>query len=502
MNYDKLIFGKNNKENIVSLEIDNDYCEIFLEDKDGNVSNEWVKNQYWILSNEPHGKDWGRLSGDQFYKWGKKYDDFSSYIKERNWLKKKQAQIYYISNDKESFMILNGYTYFKNVKVKDVSTLAFDIETTGLVLDETSKVLLISNSFRRNGILERRLFSFEDYSSQSSLLEAWCEWVRTINPSVIIGHNIFGYDFPYLQFIAEREETTLSLGRDDSDLKFDPWESKFRIDGSKDLTYKRCHIYGRNIIDTLFLSYKHDIGRAYDNYKLKYIIEKEGLQVKDRQFYDGGEIRNNYTKPDEWVKIKKYAEHDADDALALYDLMIPPFFYLTPSIPKTFQQMLYTASGSQINSLMVRSYLQDSHSIAKANEVQRFEGALSAGFPGIYSNVFKVDVASLYPSIMLEYKTYDKVKDPRANFIKMVQYFTDERLKNKKIAKETKDPYYSGLEQAQKIIINSAYGMMGATGLNYNSLDNAAFVTTKGREILQKAIVWATGSEYAQLQVS
>jgi DNA polymerase, archaea type len=501
MKYDSLIFGKDQTENIVSIEVSDEWLEVFTE-TNGIIDNHWLPNIYWILSNTPHGQGWTKLEGNQHYCWGKKYSNFQSYIKERNWLKKKQADIYYVSNDKEASMILNGMTYFKNMKVQDVSTLAFDIETTGLVHDETSKVLLISNTFGKNGTTTRRLFCFDNYPSQSALLDDWCKWVKTIDASVIIGHNIFGYDLPYLQFIADREQTSLKLGRDDSELKWDGWESKFRIDGSKDLHYKRCHIYGRNIIDTLFLSYKHDIGRNYDNYKLKYIIEKEGLEVKDRQFYDGSKIRDNYLIPEEWVKIKKYAEHDADDALALYNLMIPPFFYLTPSIPKTFQQMLYTASGSQINAFLVRSYLQEGHSISKTSEPQKFEGALSAGFPGIYSNVFKTDVSSLYPSIMLEYNTHDKFKDPKQNFSKMVKYFTNERLANKKLAKETNDLYYTGLEQAQKIIINSAYGMMGTPGLNYNSPHNAAFVTTKGREILQKAIIWATGEPYTQLQIS
>jgi DNA polymerase I len=317
-----------------------------------------------------------------------------------------------------------------------------------------------------------------------------------MNPSVMLGHNIFGYDIPYLIYCADQAGTSLALGRDESSIRVDNWVSKYRVDGSKTLDYMRAHVYGRNIIDTLFLSYKYDIGRNYDNYKLKYIVAKEGLEVENRVFYDGGQIRFKYTDVVEWKKIKEYCIHDSDDALALYDLMIPAFFYLTPSIPKTFQQMLYTASGSQINSFMVRSYLQNGMSVSKTTEAQNFEGATSFGTPGIYRNVFKVDTASLYPSVMLTYNIHDKYKDEKNHFIQMVSYFTKERLKNKKIAKETKDPYYSGLEQAQKIVINSCFGMMGAVGLNYNSPSNAALITRKGREVLQQAIEWAQKKNY------
>ena len=60
------------------------------------------------------------------------------------------------------------------------------------------------------------------------------------------------------------------------------------------------------------------------------------------------------------------------------------------------------------------------------------------------------------------------------------------------MGKQTGDRYYKDLEQAQKIGINSAYGMLAAR-VNFNSPINAAFVTKKGREILGQAIEWASG---------
>ena len=43
----------------------------------------------------------------------------------------------------------------------------------------------------------------------------------------------------------------------------------------------------------------------------------------------------------------------------------------------------------------------------------------------------------------------------------------------------------------QKIVINSAYGVLGTGGLNFNSFHNADRVTAKGREILTIGINWA-----------
>ncbi len=98
---------------------------------------------------------------------------------------------------------------------------------------------------------------------------------------------------------------------------------------------------------------------------------------------------------------------------------------------------------------------------------------------------------------MRQYRVHSKEKDPQGLFLNLVDYFTDERLKNKKLGKETGDRYYKDLEQSQKIAINSMYGFLGTSKLNYNYPEGAAEVTRHGRRILQQAIKWATGKEWA-----
>ena len=78
----------------------------------------------------------------------------------------------------------------------------------------------------------------------------------------------------------------------------------------------------------------------------------------------------------------------------------------------------------------------------------------------------------------------------------MVEFFYNERFEDKKMYKETKDRYYKDMEQAKKIVINSSYGLLGATGLNFNSSDLADFVTKTGRDIIKFTIKWATGKDY------
>lgn len=496
MNYDSILYGKNNKEFIVSIEPNDNTTELFIQQEDGSIRSEVVKNKYWILSNKEIGQSWSKLKGDLHYKWGKQFDERSEFLKARQYLKKND--IWSIFNDKEAFMVKDGYTYFKGMKPSDISILAFDIETTGLNHDETAKLLCIANTFRDSkGQIIRRLFSYDEFLDEKTLINAWCRWVRLMDPSVMCGHNIVSFDLPYMQHIADRCGTSLEIGRDCSDIKFDNYESKFRKDGSQTIDYKKCHIYGRSVADTFFISVKYDIARKYESYALKAIIKHEGLEVKNRVFYDASQIRFNYQNPIEWNKIKQYAIFDGDDTLALFDLMVPATFYWTQMVPKGFQQIIESATGSQINSMMVRSYLQEGHSIPKGDKTQdEFVGALSRGVPGIHSNVISFDVASLYPSIILQYEIYDKEKDPNVNFLKMVKSLTQQRLADKKMAKETGLQYYKDMEQSKKVGVNSFYGFLAAPGLNFNYLEGAATITKYGREILKSAIKWASSQDF------
>lgn len=491
----ELIYGKSDIQNIVSLEVRDEITELFIQQTDNSIKSELVPNHYWILSHNKISEKWHKLNGNLHFQYGRQFQNYEEFQKVKKFLK--EDDIFTIHDPKENFMSLKGITYFKGLIPSQISILSFDLETTSLNPNiPEAKLLLISNTFRKNDILTKKLFSYDEFQDEGEMISSWCKWVREMDPSIICGHNINGFDLNYLTVIGRKYNVKLKLGRDDSKMRTNTYESRFRKDGSQELHYFKSYIYGREIIDTMFLAYKYDIARNYPSYGLKPIIEYEKLKKVNRTFYDASQIRFNYTNPIEWIKIKEYAKDDSDDSLALFDLMAPAQFYLTQMVPKSFQSITESASGSQINSMLIRSYLQNAHSIPKATQAFKFEGAISLGISGIHKNVLSFDVASLYPSIMLQYNVNDISKDPDNNFIKILEILTNERLKNKKLAKETKKQYYKDMEQSQKIYVNSMYGFKGAVGLNFNDPLGANIVTQKGREILKSAIEWATSKKF------
>lgn len=490
MSINKLIYGKQEVDCIVNISVKNDTAYIFQE-MEGTVSCVEMPYKHWVLSPRWEPK-FEKLDGNQWFRFIRLLDsdEFQDYKKQIY-----QKQLYTIRHKAENFMTYEGYTYFRNMTPGEVSVLSCDIETSGLdPKAKNARVFLITNTFRRDGKITQKAFIVDDYNNDVEMIEDWCNWVRQMDPSILCLHNGMSFDLPYLNQRMVDHDKQLLLGRDGSAIDIETHSREIRVDGSQSYSYNRSNIFGREIVDTYFLAIKYDIFKKYQSYGLKAIIKQEGLEKEGRTFIDAAKIAKEWNTPNKALIIQ-YGIEDSDDALKLFDLMIPSFFYLANYVPKTLQGMTESATGSQINSVLVRAYLQDGYSIPKSSEHQAYEGAISFGIPGIYRKCWKVDVVGMYPSIILANKLYDKHKDTKGYFLQLIQFFFTERVKNKKLFSQTQKKKYDDLQQMQKILVNSGYGFLGGTGLNFNSPAIAAFITSEGRSIISKAIKWASNED-------
>ena len=294
---EQLIYGKSDLSRIVSIEVEEDKSIIYTLDENLNTVRQEAPNKFWILGNKPKDRSWVKLQGDLHFKFGRQFTDRETFLSQRNFARKTPGlDTYSIYDPVEACMVKDGYTFYKDLTPKDVPILSFDIEATGLLHNDQSKVLLISNTFRKGDKITRKMFCYDEYENQGELIKAWCDWVREVDPSVLCGHNIFCYDIPYLAYCASRDGYEMELGRNGSAIEFKHFDSNFRVDGNRDMTYRSCNIYGREIIDTMFMCYRIPT-KNFNSYALKSIIAEEGLEVEDRQHYDASQIRFKYTDP-------------------------------------------------------------------------------------------------------------------------------------------------------------------------------------------------------------
>jgi DNA polymerase elongation subunit (family B) len=109
----------------------------------------------------------------------------------------------------------------------------------------------------------------------------------------------------------------------------------------------------------------------------------------------------------------------------------------------------------------------------------------------VFRNVLHFDVASLYPSLLLNIGR-NPGNDSLGVFIPLLKRLLEYRLRYKQIARSSSDPDERAEAQARqssyKILINSFYGYLGFSGARFGDGELAAEVTRRGRELLQSLI--------------
>src|SRR5213082_3194269 len=126
-----------------------------------------------------------------------------------------------------------------------------------------------------------------------------------------------------------------------------------------------------------------------------------------------------------------------------------------------------------------------------------FEGGFTAiYFTGVARNVWHCDVASLYPSIMLQFDCFP-VTDQLQIFRHLLTDLRSFRLEAKgqmqladKEENRSRWHHLHALQNTFKILINSFYGYLGFAQGHFADFDAAARVTQIGRDLLQKMIAW------------
>jgi DNA polymerase elongation subunit (family B) len=320
---------------------------------------------------------------------------------------------------------------------------------------------------------------------EKALLKQMIELVQQRDPDVIEGHNIFNFDLPYLQKRCRRYRIGLNLGRGGRGVT--ARASRFYA-AERIVAYMRYHIYGRHVVDTYQLVMLHDVvQRDMDSYGLKAAAKYFGLAAEDRTYVEGDQISQVFAADPE--RLKEYALDDVRETDAISRLLSPSYFYQTQILPLSYQNCVSRGNATRIDALLCAEYIQARQSLPMPQAQQDFQGALTASAePGLFENVWHIDVRSLYPSIILANKLCPR-SDEIGVFSRLLGRLRDFRLQAKDAMRhadaEQRD-YYQALQSSFKILINSFYGYLGFSQGTFNDYNMARAVTAEGRAILAK----------------
>ncbi len=393
------------------------------------------------------------------------------------------------------YLLQSGKTMFKGLLFEDIHRLQLDIETYYRPDGRKDRresfgedpVIIVSMSDNRSW--EHVIHSRG--RTEKALLEEMVSIVRERDPDVIEGHNIFGFDLPYLQRRCEINGVPFRIGRDGMVPRSYPASIRF---AERSIDYQYFDIPGRHVIDTFFLVQSYDTSkRSLPSYGLKAAAKFFGFASPNRTYVDYKELADTWDNNPE--VLLAYALDDVRETRELAALLSGSNFSMVRMLPYTYAHAARLGPAAKIEALMVREYIKRKVSIPRPSIGQQHVGGFTEVFvKGILGPIVYADVESLYPSIMLSCGICPKT-DSLKTFPEILKDLKELRFSSKSRAAEEKNrgnhslaENFDAMQNSFKIIINAMYGYLGFSSGIFNDFDEADRVTTKGQEIAKTMI--------------
>jgi DNA polymerase I len=401
---------------------------------------------------------------------------------------------YYRAGPVEQYLMVSGRVYFRGITYDSLHRLQFDLETTAL---DPHRGRIFMVAIRDNRGLATTLDAPRP-EDETRLIRDLCALIRERDPDVIENHNLFGFDLSFLEQRAAVLGVSLMLGRQGGPMVLERREETLAI-GPQARRRTRYSVAGRELIDTLDAVRRHDfVVRDMPSYSLKDVARYFGMASADRVYLEGAAIFDTYRRDPELVR--RYALDDVDEVDGLSRRLLGAPFALASMAPRRYERLASAGPAMGVlEPILVRAYLRAGAALPRQESGQDGEPGLHEGgaayllAEGVAEHVVKADVASLYPSLMRTFQI-GPACDRLGVLLSILGRLTDLRLAHKEAARtaipgSVEANLHNATQAAMKILINAAYGYMGAGSMALFADSRAAGeVTRRGREILTQVL--------------
>ena len=449
-------------------------------------------------------------------------------------------------------------------------TMAFDIETycQGIftfckAIDPSDEVMMITVTLSddqgnlRNHALIQRHYTGEpiedtivtEYENEIELLEAFQKLIIELDPDIITGYNIYGFDLPYIQQRLQNQgRTWMNIGRCPSinieSIHRDavmPWEKsentgedrnknlqKYKNRSQSNIDNVNLLIPGRLVIDV----FPH-VKKTFRNLK-KYSLDAVaghflGEYKLDVSFSDLNIAFRDYdSRPDAPKIYSDAVKYGVQDAVLTYKLFDKLNIFLTLSMyshitTTSLPDIMFKGDSTPVFRAQYRSFKKANYLFMERRVVdESYQGAwVLDPVVGFHKNVTTLDLNSLYPNVMITYNIcpttfvpddrvdigderchvlefVDRGKSYRYRFLKdvdgIVPNICKELIaKRKEVRRRRASTDFEALlndklQLALKINVNTIYGAYGIRNHRFSFLEGARAVTAMGRQALNNIV--------------
>ena len=506
---DKLLYGNNTEERIVAVQQLNDQTIRLYKRVEGKVLHQDVEFfPFFFLSDEALIKDFPKkiwlkeLAGGNFYRyiaaftrWSEMWEAVHFILRQYN--KNHSPRVSSYQEFKEilvradpvrQFLLQSGITLFKGMKFEELVRLHVDVQfapTAGKKRNRKSseeKILVIALAASDGS---EYTFSTQKHDERT-VLERCIQHINTINPDVIDGYDLFGTILPALSRACERSQIPLTIGRDGTDMRT---PTGYNAASTGESEWFSFDVFGRHLVDLLTLAETEiDAKRIEQSFTLISSAKHFGITIGTEKSISAQRIFEEWNHRPE--SIINQSLRDVRIARDLYDHISPPLFYLAQMCPFNYRMLTQLSATSRIESLMLREYVRQRHSVPRPNDNSRSMTIPSEIFhTGVFSDVTYVELAGIHSSILLHQNIKPKADElniflPLLKYLSALQQDTSGLMKSKTL--QSKDSAYQ--LKAIKRLIDSFYLYLGSARGLFNDPEQAEVALTASREIMKEIL--------------
>lgn len=352
---------------------------------------------------------------------------------------------------------------------------------------EFSKVFMVSQEPVGSNV--------EVYSNEKKLLAAFLDWLEGYDPDIIIGWNVINFDMWFLQRVCEKNGLPFRIGRGRSNAHWRVLDDE----GER----RAIAVPGRVVLDGIELL--RTAAYRFESFSLNNVAN---VLLDDGKLLVGSDRGEKITELFLHDK-QQFVDYNLKDCKLVVDIFAKTKLLQFAIARSQLTGLPLDRVGGSVASFDFR-YLPLLHRQGYVAPNSHLSGAAEpspGGFvmnsqPGIFDHVLVLDFKSLYPSIIRSFKI-----DPMGMAIglgsdldqtelvpgfrgawfakkdSLLPQIITELWASRDQAKANND---DALSHAIKIMMNSFYGVLGASGCRFFDSRLASSITLRGHQIIQQ----------------
>src|SRR6266481_4069870 len=401
-----MLFGADPTPRIAAIELgETGTVKVHRREKDGSTTTDVEPFQPFVWADADVvdlGIEAEKLKGDLKFGWLLTVDSWKELISLRNGLKNAGRDFFALTDPVQHYLTATGRTLFKDLPFEELKRM--QLEVLSFSEGDADDVICIALSDNTGWEELIIVDPKKTEESERSAIKRLTSLIKARDPDVIEGHNLFRFDLAYLVARAKKLKVKLDWGRSGGFLRSRP--SRLQI-AEKTIDYPKFQVDGRHFVDTFLLAQFYDVGmRSLSGFERIDVAQHFGLTDEAQiSSLSGKELQRAYLEDAD--RFRERALCAVRETRAVADLLSPSYFIQAQIFPFNYQDVIVRGNATRINALFLREYFRQSHAIPEMPMVRGFEGGYTdIFFTGVARNVWHCDVASLYPSIMLQFDCF------------------------------------------------------------------------------------------------